>query len=133
MFKQRDIVIVKFPFTDGSQFKKRPALVISNRRLDKTEDVLLIQITSKIHTDDLSLIINDNDCSKSLPLKSYIRIHKIFTVHQSLILFKISEVNPDFLKVVSTKNSGSVRNLLIPHPLAISGIIIVTLVFATHL
>ena len=103
MFKQRDIVIVKFPFTDGSQFKKRPALVISNRRLDKTEDVLLIQITSKIHTDDLSLIINDNDCSKSLPLKSYIRIHKIFTVHQSLILFKISEVNPDFLKVVSIK------------------------------
>lgn len=38
MFKQGDIVVVKFPFTDGAEFKKRPALVISNARVNKTKD-----------------------------------------------------------------------------------------------
>lgn len=44
MFKQGDIIVVKFPFTDGSEFKKRPALVVSNNKIDKTEDFLLVQI-----------------------------------------------------------------------------------------
>ena len=98
MFKQGDIIVVKFPFTDGSQFKKRPALVISNTKLDKSEDCLLVQITSKLHNDGFSIIINDKDCLKPLPLKSYIRPHKIFTVHNSMIISKISQVNRNFLK-----------------------------------
>ena len=44
MFKQGDIIVVKFPFTDGSEFKKRPELVVSNNKIDKTEDFLLVQI-----------------------------------------------------------------------------------------
>lgn len=44
MFKQGDIIVVKFSFTDGSEFKKRPALVVSNNKIDKTEDFLLVQI-----------------------------------------------------------------------------------------
>ena len=103
MFKQGDIIVVKFPFTDGSQFKKRPALVISNNKLDKSQDFLLVQITSKLHDDGLSVIINDKDCLKPLPLKSYIRPHKIFTVHNSLIISKISQINKKFLKIISHK------------------------------
>ncbi len=103
MYKQGDIVIVKFPFTDGSEFKKRPALVISNNKVNKTNDFLLVQITSKLNKDGLSVIINDKDCSKPLPLRSYIRPHKIFTVHRSLILAKINQANPNFLHAVSNK------------------------------
>ncbi len=44
MYKQADIVIVKFPFTDGSEFKKRPAMVVSNKKVNKTDDYLLVQI-----------------------------------------------------------------------------------------
>lgn len=61
MFKQGDIIVVKFPFTDGSEFKKRPALIISNNRLNSTEDFLIVQITSKLHSDGLSININDKD------------------------------------------------------------------------
>ena len=43
MYKQGDIVVVKFPFTDGSQFKKRPALVISNDIVNKTGDYLNLE------------------------------------------------------------------------------------------
>jgi mRNA interferase MazF len=103
MYKQGDIVVVKFPFTDGSVFKKRPALIISNSQIDKTEDFILIQITSKENTDGLSVNINNEDILKSLPLKSYLRIHKVFTVHKSLIISKLTEAKQDFLKDISNK------------------------------
>ena len=103
MFKQGDIVIVKFPFTDGSEFKKRPALVISNNKIETSEDCLLVQITSKLNNDGLSITIHKGDCLKHLPLKSYIRLHKIFTIYKSLILSKISEVNKSFIRAVSNK------------------------------
>jgi mRNA interferase MazF len=103
MYKQGDVVVVKFPFTDGSEFKKRPALVISNDAINKTGDLLIAQITSKENVDGLSIPLGDTDSVKPLPLKSNVRTHKIFTVHQSLIFSKITEVNQDFLKFVVSK------------------------------
>ena len=101
MYKQGDIVVVKFPFTDGSEFKKRPALVISNELVNKTGDLLIVQITSKKHNDKFSFSIEENDCLSDLPLKSYIRIHKIFTIHQSVILSKITSTKPDFIEFIT--------------------------------
>lgn len=109
MYKQADIVVVKFPFTDGSEFKKRPALVVSNEAVNKTGDYLIVQITSKLNNDGLSIAIEDANCLQPLPLKSYIRTHKIFTVHKSLVLSKITEVNSDFLKFVTDKISSLMR------------------------
>ncbi|MDI9366709.1 MAG: type II toxin-antitoxin system PemK/MazF family toxin [Flavobacterium sp.] len=103
MYKQADIVVVKFPFTDGSEFKKRPALIVSSEAINKTGDYLIVQITSKLNNDNLSIAIKDTDCLQPLPLTSYIRTHKIFTVHKSLILSKITEVKPVFLKSVTDK------------------------------
>jgi mRNA interferase MazF len=103
MYKQADIVAVKFPFTDGSEFKKRPALIVSNETVNKTGDYLIVQITSKLNDDNLSFAIDDVNCLHPLPLKSYIRTHKIFTVHKSLILSKITEAKPNFLKAVTDK------------------------------
>ena len=100
MFKQADIVVVKFPFTDGSDFKKRPALVISNELVNKTSDCLIVQITSKINNDGLSIAIEDIDCLRPLPLKSYVRPHRIFTIPKALLLSKVTSVSPKFLKTV---------------------------------
>lgn len=101
MYNQGDIVVVKFPFTDGSEFKKRPAMVISNRIVNQKGEYLIVQITSKLNNDGFSILINDDDCLKPLPLKSYIRPHKIFTVHQDIILSKISSVKPVLNQKVS--------------------------------
>ena len=109
MYKQADIVVVRFPFTDGSEFKKRPALIVSNETVNITGDYLIIQITSKFNNDNYSIAIDDLDCLQALPLKSYIRTHKIFTVHKTLILSKITEVKPDFLKMVITKIIGYLK------------------------
>lgn len=104
MFEQGDIVSVSFPFTDASVFKKRPALVISNNKVNKTGDYLLIQITSKTRHDGLSLMLSELDFSGSvLPLKSYVRIHKIFLLNESLILKKVSKVSDEFRNTLKNK------------------------------
>lgn len=103
MYKQGEIVIVKFPFTDGSEFKRRPALIVSNDLVNKTGDYLLVQITSKFTNDSLTMIINDSDCLKKLPLQSYIKTHKIFTIHNSLIISKLTSVNSEFRNKIVDK------------------------------
>ena len=93
MYKQGDIVSVYFPFTDGSVFKKRPALIISNDSVNKTGDYLMAQITSKACYDGLSIDIDNAHCTVPLPFKSYLRSHKLFTIHHSRILSKISSAD----------------------------------------
>ncbi|WP_372948495.1 type II toxin-antitoxin system PemK/MazF family toxin [Mariniphaga sp.] len=104
MFEQGDIVAVSFPFTNASQFKKRPALVISNNRVNQTGDYLLIQITSKVKNDGLSVNIEDEDYLTSvLPLKSYVRIHKIFLLNESLIIRKVSKISLKFKEILTQR------------------------------
>jgi mRNA interferase MazF len=103
LYKQGDIVVVRFPFTDGSQFKKRPALVISNDLVNATGDYLLVQITSKAHKDGLSMEVENTDVLRPLALRSYVRSHKLFTVNESLVLSKITEAQTHFVKKVAVK------------------------------
>jgi mRNA interferase MazF len=98
-FQQGDIVVVNFPFTDVSQTKRRPALVISNDLVNQTGDYLLVQITSQVKTDGLSLPIPTSDYTlKSLPLTSFVRIHKVFLLNESLIVRKETSVTASFLQ-----------------------------------
>lgn len=103
MYKQGGIIVVRFPFTDGSEFKKRPALVVYNETVNKTGDFLIVQITSKLIQDGLSIIINDKDILQPLPLQSYIRTHKIFTINKDLIITKVTSMQPDSLDKITTK------------------------------
>ncbi|MEP6513528.1 MAG: type II toxin-antitoxin system PemK/MazF family toxin [Parafilimonas sp.] len=59
-YQKGDIVWVNFPFTDGSQMKPRPVLIISNETVNKTGDYILVQITSKFKKDNLSIEISDS-------------------------------------------------------------------------
>jgi mRNA interferase MazF len=106
-YKKGDIVIIGFPFSDLSSTKKRPALIISNDTVNITADYLMVQITSKVHKDSLTLPINKTDFvnSKELPLQSYIRLHKIFLLNESLIISKNTSVNPEFHNSVIEKFS----------------------------
>lgn len=105
MLQKGDVIIVKFPFADTPEYKKRPALVISNDQVNKTGDYLLVQITSKNKKDTLSLPVKTTDYigNKELPLKSFIRLHKIFLLNESLILSKVTSVTPGFLEKVTGK------------------------------
>jgi mRNA interferase MazF len=98
LYQRGDIVAVQFPFTDISQTKKRPAIVISNATVNATGDYLLVQITSQVKVDFLSISIDSSDFyGNPLPLKSFVRIHKVFLLNESLIINKITSVNTSFL------------------------------------
>lgn len=67
-----DIVIIPVPFTDNKGYKLRPAVVISNDTVHQTGDVMIVQITSKLKQDKLSITITNDDVTDGLPVKSYI-------------------------------------------------------------
>jgi mRNA interferase MazF len=103
LYKQGDVVIVNFPFSDLSQTKRRPVLVISNNHVNRTGDYLLMQITSQMLNDGLSLPIESSDyVVKSLQLTSFVRLHKVFLLNESLILRKETEVKTAFYQKIVT-------------------------------
>jgi mRNA interferase MazF len=78
-----NVVFVKFPFSDLSQAKKRPALILANLEKD---DFILCQITSRAYADPRAIKINQDNFSTGQLIKtSYVRPSKLFTAHHSLI------------------------------------------------
>ena len=103
-FKQGDVVLVPFPFTDLSAAKQRPALVVSPNRLnDSRPDLVVAAITSQIPAvlaeDEVRLADVDlNSCG--LPKASIVKLGKIFTIHQGLIRKKLGQVPRDTLNTI---------------------------------
>ena len=89
-FMKGDVVVVPFPFSDLSQSKRRPALVIS--ALDG-DDLILCQITSQTIKDKYAIAVNDNDFETGgLKQQSNLRPNRIFTADTHIVLYKIGSL-----------------------------------------
>jgi mRNA interferase MazF len=76
-FVKGDVVVIPFPFSDLSQSKRRPALVLAVLQGD---DLILCQITSKSIKDNYAIPVDENDFeSGSLNQESNIRPNRLFT------------------------------------------------------
>jgi mRNA interferase MazF len=86
--KQREIILIKFPFSDLTGTKIRPALVISNNGYNESSlDAFVLAITSNLSPNLYKIIIENKDLENgNLPVKSAIRVDKPFSVLQSKIL-----------------------------------------------
>jgi mRNA interferase MazF len=92
MYNQKDVVLIPFPYSDLTLSKKRPALIISNERINKMQDRICCLITTKPHKDDLK--INDESLEEgNLPFKSFIKPHRIFTIEENIIIKKLCRIN----------------------------------------
>ena len=102
MYKQGEIVLVPFPYSDLSASKRRPALVVSNNLYNsRFPDTVVCVITSNLYKDNFSIELNDNDLQSGiLPETSVIKCHKLFTIEQSRIIKKFSKIKDDKLKEV---------------------------------
>lgn len=79
-----DVVLVPFPYSDLSASKRRPALVLAEVGLG---DVALCQITSKPYADASAIPLSEQDFQNgSLSRDSFIRIGKLFTANEALIV-----------------------------------------------
>lgn len=89
-FVKGDVVVVPFPFSNLSNAKRRPALVLSDL---EGEDVVLCQITSQFVRDTYAIPLDFNDFEVGqLHKVSNIRPNRLFTAEKSIIIRKIGKV-----------------------------------------
>jgi len=85
-----DVVVIPFPFSDLSQAKRRPALVLT--KLDG-DDLVLCQITSQASKDHYSIGLEAEDFSEGrLNQSSSIRPNRLFTADRAIILYRAGSV-----------------------------------------
>lgn len=100
-FIKGDVVVVPFPFSDLSNSKRRPALILADLRGD---DLILSQITSQNIFDSYSIEIEPDDfMDGTINKKSNIRPNKIFTADENIILYKIGHLSNEKMDEVSDK------------------------------
>lgn len=93
------VVLVRFPFSDLSQTKLRPAVVLADVGRG---DYLLCQITSKSYDDASSIALDDDSFSSgSLRVVSYARPAKLFTANKSLITSHAGNLKPAALQRIA--------------------------------
>ena len=102
-YKQGDIVLVPFPFSNQSDSKKRPALVISGNYMNNTSDIMLVQITKETRKDKFSVNLPTSELSIPLNFISEIRCHKILVADKSLIVKTISTASNIIVENVKNK------------------------------
>lgn len=100
-FVKGDIVVMPFPFSDLSNSKKRPAIVLADL---KGQDLILSQITSKGITDEYAVKIDTTHFEVgSLNKESNIRPNKIFTADKNIILYKIGHLKSEKMDQITNR------------------------------
>lgn len=84
-----DIVLLRFPFTDGQIYKRRPALVINDFN---DGDIIVSRISSQIYKTKYDVYM-DNWEKAGLKLPSVIRVHKIATLEKDMIEVVIGQID----------------------------------------
>jgi len=101
VIKKGDIVLIRFPFITGMDFKIRPVLV---PRDQDDEDITLLPISTHIKKRKHDLLIEEkNYKGQPLPVASVIRMGKINTLHNKLMAKKVTELQREFFKEVQLK------------------------------
>ena len=92
-YKQFEVVVVPFPFTDRTARKKRPALIVSSATAfnKSTQKSVMAMITTASHSPwALDVPIMDLN-SAGLKAKSIVRM-KLFTLDDVLVIKKIGKL-----------------------------------------
>ncbi|GAB4456683.1 MAG: hypothetical protein OHK0029_15090 [Armatimonadaceae bacterium] len=90
------VVLVLFPFSDLSDAKRRPALIIADSGSD---DWILCQITSRPYSDSRAIRISDDDFDEGgLDRESYVRPGKLFTANGSIIAKVVGVLNQEIFR-----------------------------------
>jgi len=93
------VILVPFPFSDLSQSKRRPAVVLAAA---ERGDWILCQVTSKAYADARAVELADADFELgSLRLISYARPAKLFTAHERIFLSEVGVLRAESLKKIT--------------------------------
>lgn len=106
-FTRGDVVVIPFPFSDLSQSKRRPTLIIAASGPD---DFILCQITSKAVRDGLEVSVEETDFQQgSLHQPSNVRPNRLFTADGRIILYKAGALSDSAMQRVTERLVRIVR------------------------
>jgi mRNA interferase MazF len=89
-FSRNEIILVRYPFSDLTAIKVRPAIVVSV--LDQSPDFLIVPLTSKTsRVEPGEFVLNDWQTA-GLNLPSLVK-RGVYTVHASLILKSVGRLS----------------------------------------
>ncbi len=103
-----DVIVTKYPFTDLSNSKKRPALVITS--LENNKDIIICAISSSKHNkNNIKLIDKDFERGK-LNHASFINPEKLLTIDLGLISYKIGSLKKEKINFIIRKIINIIKN-----------------------
>ena len=92
------IVLVRFPFSDLSQSKLRPAIVLADAGRG---DWILCQVTSNPYSDTRAIMLSDESFRQGgLQRTSYARPAKLFTANHELMMAEVGVLTVEALRQV---------------------------------
>jgi mRNA interferase MazF len=89
-FNPGELVLLTFPFADGSAMKRRPALVLPDTGDD---DIVVARVTSQTAMSEFGVPIEDWERA-NLVLPSVVRVHKLVAYGKRLVLRRLGVRSP---------------------------------------
>lgn len=90
-FKKGSVVLIRFPFSDLTSRKLRPAVIVANVGRG---DHILCQVTSKPYDAESIELTEKEFEAGSLQRISYARPGKLFTANDSILLKEVGQLEP---------------------------------------
>ena len=98
MYSKGDVVVISFPFSDLTNSKKRPVVIIA----DRGQDIVVCAITSNIEGEGILL---EKFQEGKLPLLSKIKYWQIHTFDKRIVLKKLAKIHKkDYLELTRRIN-----------------------------
>lgn len=104
-YLKNDIILVRYPFSDLSNFKVRPAVIVST--IHVSQDILIVPLTSKISSLLPGEFILTEWKKEGLNVPTAVK-RGIYTVEKQLVIKTIGKLQ----KVDATKLDKSLKNWL---------------------
>jgi len=101
-FKQGEILIVPFPFSDLRGTKQRPVLVLSKTEYNNNcDDIITCGLTSNLKDSKCSVLLENEDLIEGqIPSSSRIKVDKLFTMEKSIVRKKVARINKNTFEKV---------------------------------
>jgi mRNA interferase MazF len=102
------VVVVPFPFSDLSDSKLRPAVVLADAGKG---DWVLCQLTSNAYADPLAVELRNSDfATGALRVTSYARPGKLFTADRSVMVRSVGKLRQEAYENVIAAVIGLLRS-----------------------
>ena len=108
IFNQREIVLVPFPYSDLTGAKQRPALILSNNTINRSQDRICCLVTSNPTTEGVRIKNKDFE-GGMLPFQSWVKPHRLFTIHEKIIKKRLCAVSKDFFNTIFIRVSECIN------------------------